>query len=105
MALLNFPYTQDRGMSRSVRTTASNIEFGDGYVQRISNSIHPIRITFNVSFSNRDNYVDIEDFLIERKGIEAFMFEQQKVICQQWTTTEVTVGIGSIQAEFRRVFE
>lgn len=105
MAAINFPFTEDRRPSKNVESLTRNIQFGDGYLQRINDSIHNFKKSYSVTFNNRSNADDIIDFFEARNGVEAFNFDGEEVICQKWSEVKVTPGIKSVSATFTVVYD
>ena len=107
MALLNFPFNADRRPTKATKSTTRNIQFGDGYMQRINNNIHNFETNYSVTFNNRSaETIDaIVAFFEARNGVEAFMYDGKKVICQSWNEIEITPTIKSANAQFQVVYE
>ena len=110
--------TPDKGMTKSSSATVHKIQFGDGYMQRVTEGINPIKESYQVSFSNR-TITDIDDivaFLDNKKGVTAFNFtvpdtnssgneKTIKVICESYNLNWINGIASTVSATFLRVYE
>lgn len=108
-----FTYVEDRGMEEAVTPKVFNAQFGDGYSQRLSNSINPLQKEFSPRFANRKNSdADaIVAFFEARLGAESFDWTPSgytasiKVICPEWSATWTSPETKTVTAKFIRVYE
>ena len=108
----------DNDMRRQSDPEVLIAKFGDGYEQRASNGINPIRENYSVAFSSRQkSEVDnIVSFFSVKKGITSFNFTVPdtngtnnettiKVVCDNYTTNFINSEFYTCSATLRRVYE
>lgn len=87
----------------------NQIQFGDGYSQRLEDGINNVLLNLELNFDNRDlnEATAILHFLYVRKGVESFLFtarppfgKQKRFICKQWSDTSNFYNDISIRARF-----
>ena len=107
-----FTYLPDKQASGSSENTIRESEFGDGYSQRQAFGINPRKDLWNLSFNYRtDAEIDaIIDFLDNAGSVYSFDWtppigDAGKFICKSWSFTYIGVGVRSLQATFKRVYE
>jgi phage-related protein len=88
--------------------------FGDNYSQRVENGMNAQTRTWNLTWENLTDAEAnvIENFLIARKGTEAFIWTPNitgatamKFTCERYTRTPKSHKYADIQAVFERVYD
>lgn len=89
-----------------------NIQFGEGYSQRLSIGISSDLPIYSVVFDKRDNFESraIVHFLTTREAVEFFLFTPpfpynslRRFICKKWRLTPNFYNNFNINAEFMEV--
>lgn len=93
----------------------TKLQFGNGYQQRISDSLNFNLAKFDLSFDNRneEESVAILHFLEQRGGKEAFIYDMPTIydktnfttefICSDWSVSFNSFKLYSIKATFEEV--
>jgi len=111
--MATFPSIQPTyGASKTSRPRVLNVQFGDGYSQRVrfglNTDLKTWNLTWNVSETDADT---IESFLEARAGVESFEWTPldtstaYRWICQEWSKTIPYVNRATITATFIQVAE
>lgn len=111
--MATFPSIQPTyGASKTSRPRVLNVQFGDGYSQRVrfglNTDLKSWNLTWNVSETDADT---IESFLEARAGVESFEWTPldtstaYRWICQEWSKTIPYVNRATITATFIQVAE
>lgn len=107
-----FIWIPDWNASSNNTPNISKIEFGDGYMQRQSKGMNPIKVVWNLNFNNRtDAEADaLEAFLKARYGVIAFTWTppggtQSKWISQPWNRSKASVDVNNISVPLELVYE
>ena len=111
--MATFPSIQPTyGASKTSRPRVLNVQFGDGYSQRVrfglNTDLKTWNLTWNVSETDADT---IESFLEARAGVENFEWTpldtttSYRWICQEWSKTIPYVNRATITATFIQVAE
>jgi len=108
----------DKGMTRDSKPVTHNMQFGDGYEQRLANGINNLSESWSITMNNRtnDDIDDIIDFFESKGGVTNFSFvlpnsnegsseETVKVVCTDWDKKYDYGDFYSVTATFRRVYE
>lgn len=90
----------------------SKIQFGDGYVQRQTKGMNPLKVIWSLSFKNRtDSEADaLEAFLKARYGVIAFTWTapggvQSKWISQPYSRSKAANDVNNISVSLELVYE
>jgi phage-related protein len=110
---MSFDFVPDFGAARPRALRVSNIDFGDGYQQRVAKGINTDPQVWQLSFTNRDEDEarQIDEFLADLGGVSSFEWtppgqdDAIKVVCQEWNVTTVKANLFSISATFKQVFD
>lgn len=108
-----FNYFIDYGASEASAPKVSNIQFGDGYVQRVSHGINIDGKVWNLNFRNReiDEIDEIVEFFESKKGVDPFLWTPPGEttallwVCQQWSRVKEHATTDSLTATFVQVFD
>lgn len=111
--MATFPsITPTYGASKTSRPRVLNVQFGDGYSQRVrfglNTDLKNWNLTWQVSEADADT---IESFLEARAGVESFEWTPldsstaYRWICQEWSKTIPYVNRATITATFIQVAE
>jgi len=111
--MTTFTYTVDFSSAKRTQPKISNIQFGDGYAQRIAQGINNVSSNWSVSFVNRtlEEATEIENFFIARGGTESFDWTppreeiEIKVVCTSWERSFSNPVSDTIRATFEQVHE
>ncbi len=111
--MTTFTYTVDFSSNKRTQPKISNIQFGDGYSQRIAQGLNHVSSIWSVTFVNRDldEATEIEEFFIARGATEAFDWTppreetEIKVICTSWERSFSNPVSDTIRATFEQVFD
>lgn len=100
------------GASKRSQPSVRNVQFGDGYGQRITYGLNQNRKVWSLVWDVTEEAADeIEAFLDARGGAENFDWsppddtETYKWICPEWDKTINFPGRAQISATFQQVFE
>ena len=101
------------GATKSSQPTVRNVQFGDGYSQRLRYGLNtdPKVWTLTWEHISEADSDTIETFLEARGGAENFEWsppedtETYKWVCQEWSKRMTASGLNSITATFQQVFE
>ena len=100
------------GASKRSRPTVRNVQFGDGYSQRLRFGLNTDMKTWSLKFEVSETDADtIETFLEARGGAEHFDWsppdetDTYKWICQQWSKQMTSAGLNQLTATFQQVIE
>jgi phage-related protein len=107
-----FTYTPDKNFGEVTTPRIREVQFGDGYSQRVGLSQNTFNKVWNLTFNNR-KLTDAQAmvaFFETHAGATSFDFTPtdgtlHKVICKSWNVTWVAPQIRSVTAQFTRVFE
>ena len=103
----------DFGASKTSQPTVRNVQFNDGYSQRLryglNTDLKSWRLTWkNISETDSDT---IETFLEARGGAESFDWsppdetDTYKWICPEWSKQMTSAGLNELTATFQQVIE
>lgn len=107
-----FTWKADLGAALSSKSLVTSVSFGDGYEQRVGESLNRIKDSWQLTFSRpAKEILEIRAFLKDRAGLESFQWttplgETQNFVCREWTgPTQQELGLYVITATFEQVFE
>jgi len=103
----------DFGASKTSQPTVRNVQFGDGYSQRLRYGLNTDLKVWNLKWENitESESDTIEAFLDARGGAESFDWspiddtETYKWICQDWSKSIPYFNRATITATFQQVIE
>ena len=103
----------DFGATKSSRPKVRNVQFGDGFSQRLRYGLNQDAKQWDLTWQNisETDSDTIEAFLEARGGAESFDWsppdetETYKWICQQWSKQMTSAGLNELTATFQQVFE
>lgn len=107
-----FSWIPDWNAQSSNKPDVTKVQYGDGYQQRQTKGMNPLRVDWSLSFAARSDAESdaIEAFLEERYGVIAFTWtppgkSQVKWVCSSWNVTKASVDNNAISLSFERVYE
>lgn len=108
-----FNWIPSRNYTVTTAPTARLLKFGDGYEQRIPETLNTIRKIWDLRFTNREmsQANAIIQFFEDRQAVQHFTWtppdeeKEYKVIARNWKETIVSPNVKSITVKFERVFE
>lgn len=107
-----FTWKPDLGAERSSQPLVSTVSFGDGYEQRVGQTINRVKHLYSVTFTRTsEEALEIASFLEDRSGLECFQWEDplgetRTWVCREWSgPSQQARGVYVIQATFEEVFE
>ncbi len=107
-----FEWKADLGAERSSQPLVTSVSFGDGYELRVAESLNRIRVTYSLTFTRPAlEIMEIENFLADRAGTEAFKWVdplgvEKMWVCREWTgPSQQAKGVYVLSATFIEVFE
>ena len=110
--MATFTYVASYTATEESAPVVRNVQFGDGYSQRLRYGLNTDPKRWRLTFQNRSNTErdNILTFLEARGGAESFDWTPPrgsagKYICPQWSMDMVAFNNNTIQAEFMEVFE
>ena len=110
--MATFTYTASFGITEQSQPRVRQVQFGDGYSQRLRYGLNTDPKTWQLRFENRDDTEtsNITAFLEARNGAESFDWTPPrgsagKYICQQWNVEMSNCNNNQITATFVQVFE
>jgi len=112
--MATFPsITPSYGLRKSSGPNVKQVQFGDGYIQRIVYGLNQNLKMYNPTWNNisETDADTISDFLDARAGSESFDWtppgetSSYKFICQAWTKSITYKNRATIQATFQEVAE
>ena len=115
--MATFTWTPDFSASKNTRPNAGVVQFGDGYMQRVSKGINPHAEVWTLTFNNRTtSEIDaIIAFLEALNGTDSFQWTAPRestakmFVCLQqdggWSRTIGTASYDSLSVVIRRVYE
>ena len=103
----------DYGAAKASKPNIKNVQFGDGYSQRLRYGLNTDLKSWTLTWQNitEANTDTIETFLEARGGAEHFDWsppdetETYKWICQQWSKQMTSAGLNQLTATFQQVIE
>ena len=109
--MADFPsITPTYGAQKTSQPKVRQVQFGDGYVQRLTFGLNQDLKTWNLTFEVSETDADtIETFLEARGGSEYFTWSppdettSYKWICLNWSKTIPYLNRATIQATFQEV--
>ena len=101
------------GASKTSQPTVRNVQFGDGYSQRLRYGLGTDLKVWSLTWENisETDSDTIETFLEARGGAEHFDWsppddtDTYKWICQQWSKQMTSAGLNQLTATFQQVIE
>jgi phage-related protein len=100
------------GAQKTSQPKVRQVQFGDGYVQRLTFGLNQDPKVWNLTFEVSETDADtIETFLEARGGSESFNWSppdetsSYKWICLNWSKTIPYLNRATIQATFQEVFD
>ena len=100
------------GASKRSQPTVRNVQFGDGYSQRLRFGLNTDLKVWSLKFEVSETDADtIETFLEARGGAESFDWsppdesDTYKWICQDWSKSIPYLNRATITATFQQVIE
>ena len=112
--MATFPsITPSYGLRKSSGPNVKQVQFGDGYIQRIVYGLNQNLKMYNPTWNNisETDADTISDFLDARAGSESFDWtppgesSSSKFICQSWSKSIPYNDLATIQATFQEVAE
>ena len=112
--MATFPdISPDFGAAKQSQPKVRSVQFGDGYVQRLTFSLDQDPKQWSLTWENLSDTdtSTIETFLEARGGSESFSWSPPddsstyKWICPSWSKTITTAGLNTVQATFQEVFD
>ena len=112
--MATFPdISPDFGAAKQSQPKVRSVQFGDGYVQRLTFGLNQDPKQWSLTWENLSDTdtSTIETFLEARGGSESFSWSPPddsstyKWICPSWSKTITTAGLNSVQATFQEVFD
>ena len=104
-----FFWSPSYGASVSQQPRIQEIQFGDGYIQRLADGVHNNLLTFNLNFNlrNLSEVTAIIHFLSSKDGHKPFYFKAiapysviKKFVCLSWSTAMEFDDNHNVQATF-----
>jgi phage-related protein len=103
----------DFGLSKKSEPAVRNVQFGDGYSQRITFGLNQDPKIWDLRWTNRINadIIAIETFFEARAGAESFTWNppddasSYKFIASSWNKQIDYAGVSTLSATFQQVFE
>lgn len=107
------PRAPSAGTTVTITPRVNKAQFGDGYMQRVSDGLNTVQEKWNVVWNNltTDQSDTIRSFFEARGGVEAFFWTApdstttKKYICTSWTPNLLPAGYVSLTAQFEQVFD
>ena len=100
------------GAQKTSQPKVRQVQFGDGYVQRLTFGLNQDPKVWNLTFEVSETDADtIGTFLEARGGAESFTWsppdesDSYKWVCLQWSKTIPYLNRATIQATFQEVFD
>lgn len=110
--LPEFTWRPDLGAQSTNTPLVQKVSFGDGYEQRVGESLNRVRHDWDLTFTRDiEEILAIRDFLEARAGLEAFSWtttigETKAFVCREWQgPSQQYRGVYVITAKFEEVFE
>jgi len=110
--MATFTFTPSFEATESSKPNVRQVQFGDGYSQRLTVGLNQNPKEWGLVFSERTDTErdNILAFLDARAGAESFDWTPPrgtagKYICEEWQVTLRAYNFNTIQATFRQVFE
>lgn len=107
-----FEWKPDLGAERTSEPLVTTVSFGDGYEQRVGQTINRVKHGYTVTFTRTaEEALKISAFLEDRGGLESFKWtdplgEDHIWVCRKWTgPSQQARGVYVIEATFEEVFE
>ena len=107
-----FVWQPDLGAALTSQSLATPVKFGDGYESRVTDSLHVVVRSWNVSFTRTvDEILPIHDFLFEQQGRFPFRWtdpldRKGVYVCRTWSgPVQVDRGLYQVTCTFEEVFE
>lgn len=107
-----FKWKPDLGASPTSKPLVSAVGFGDGYEQRIAESLNRVKTSWTLVFTRPiKEALEIQEFLMDRAGIECFTWtdtlgQTNQYVCREWQgPSQQYKGLYVINATFEQVFE
>ena len=103
----------DFGASKTSQPTVRNVQFNDGYSQRLRYGLNTDLKSWSLTWKNisETDSDTIETFLEARGGAESFDWsppdetDTYKWICPEWSKQITSAGLNELTATFRQVIE
>lgn len=112
LTLMTVTQPVPRGAGIGSKATARKAVFEGNYTQRSPADVNPIKMEVSLTWAQTTPQIkEITDFLIARKGTEAFYFTLPNEptprlwTCEQWTDNPGRSGNSSLSAIFDQVFD
>lgn len=110
--MATFTYVASYSATEESRPRVRNVQFGDGYQQRLTYGLNADPKTWQLTFANRTNTErdNILSFLEARAGSESFDWTPPrgsagKYVCSEWSMQILNYNNNTITATFIEVFE
>lgn len=107
-----FEWKPDLGAAPTSKPLVTAVSFGDGYEQRVGESLNRVKTTWTLVFTRPiKEALEIRQFLIDRAGLESFQWtdtlgQTAHYVCREWQgPTQQQRGLYTITANFEQVFE
>ena len=112
--MATFPsYQPVYSATKSSNPKIRKVQFGDGYEQRISFSLHQNPKEWSLTFDLTDADADVIEVFLDARAADSASFDwtppdtatSYKWVCQSWTRELYEFQRSKINATFRQVFE
>lgn len=112
--MATFTYTPEYPPTEVSKPRVRQVQFGDGYEQRVRFGLNTDLKTWQLTFKARDDdeTEKIKDFLEARGGVESFSWTpplwgapQRQYVCEEWQITADAYNLNTVTATFRQVAE
>lgn len=112
--MATFTYIPEYPPTEVSKPRVRQVQFGDGYEQRVRFGLNTDLKTWQLTFKARDNTetTGIRDFLQARAGVESFTWTPPlwsavagQYVCDEWQITADAYNLNTITATFRQVAE
>lgn len=107
-----FTYTPSVGFAKKITPNVHVANFGDGYSQRVSNGIHPLKEEWELTFEHRSlsDSDSIITFFNSKAGADPFYWTptgestQIVCVCPEWELSYSSPISRTITCKFERVY-
>lgn len=107
-----FKWLPDLGAAPTSTPLVTVVQFGDGYENRVSESLNRVKTSWEVVFTRPyAEIIEIYKFLQERAGVEGFNWTDplgfnRSYVCREWNgPSQQMKGVYVLTATFEEIFE
>ena len=101
------------GAQKTSQPKVRQVQFGDGYVQRLTFGLNQDLKTWNLTFEVSETDADTIETFLDARAADFASFDftppgegsSSKFVCEQWSKSIPFLNRATIQATFRLVFE